>query len=179
MIAAWMVYCVAIAVVFVVVGEALERALHLAGRATRWAWVAALAGSYLVPAAAWLRPNAFGALPVPLAQPVVAGSIDPRPVGGVLPAPTPPFSLGDLDATLTWTWGLSSAALLLSLGTAALRLAGLRRGWRAASVDGRAVLVSDSVGPAVAGVWRPRVVLPEWALRLAEGERRLMLAHED
>src|SRR5437899_3589731 len=100
MIAAWMVYCVAIAVVFVVVGEALERALHLAGRATRWAWVAALAGSYLVPAAAWLRPNAFGALPVPLAQPVAArppataGPIDPRG-GRALPAPTPPVSLGD------------------------------------------------------------------------------------
>jgi len=184
MIAAWMLYCVAIAVLFVVVGEALERALHLAGRATRWAWVAALVASYVVPAAAWLRPSAFGALPVPLAQPVVAGLAatgapsDPQQVGGALPA-TPSFSLGDLDATLTWAWGLSSAALLLSLGVAALRLAALRRGWRSASVDGWAVLVSDNVGPAVAGLWRPRVVLPEWALRLGEAERRLMLAHED
>src|SRR5213592_2588081 len=150
MIAAWMVYCVAIAVVFVVVGEALERALHLAGRATRWAWVAALAGSYLVPAAAWLRPGAFGALPIPLARPVVAGRqatagpIDPLQRGAV---PAPPFSLGDLDATLAWAWRLSSAALLLSLG--------------------------------VAGLWRPRVVLPDWALQLGERERRLMLAHED
>jgi len=64
MIAAWMLYCIAIAVLFVVVGEALERALHLAGRATRWAWVAALAGSYLVPATALLRPSAFAAIPV-------------------------------------------------------------------------------------------------------------------
>ena len=182
MIAAWMVYCVAIAVVFVVVGEALERALHLAGRATRWAWVAALAGSYLVPAAAWLRPGAFGALPIPLARPVVAGRqatagpIDPLQRGAV---PAPPFSLGDLDATLAWAWRLSSAALLLSLGAAALRLAAVRRGWRNATVDGRAVLVSDNVGPAVAGLWRPRVVLPDWALQLGERERRLMLAHED
>ena len=45
MIAAWMLYCVAIAILFAVVGEALERALHLAGRPTRWAWVVALAGS--------------------------------------------------------------------------------------------------------------------------------------
>ncbi len=182
MIAAWMVYCVAIAVVFVVVGEAFERALHLAGRATRWAWVAALAGSYLVPAAAWLRPGAFGALPIPLARPVVAGRqatagpIEPLQGGAV---PAPPFSLGDLDATLAWAWRLSSAALLLSLGAAALRLAAVRRGWRNATVDGRAVLVSDNVGPAVAGLWRPRVVLPDWALQLGERERRLMLAHED
>src|SRR5947209_643341 len=182
MIAAWMLYCIAIAVVFVVVGEALERALHLAGRATRWAWVAALAGSYLVPAAAWLRPGAFGALPIPLARPVVAGRqatagpIDPLQRGAV---PAPPFSLGDLDATLAWAWRLSSAALLLSLGAAALRLSALRRGWRNATMNGRAVLVSQNVGPAVAGLWRPRVVLPDWALQLGEGERRLMLAHED
>ncbi len=185
MIAAWMLYCVAIAVLFVVVGEALERALHLAGRATRWAWVVALAGSYVVPAAAWLRPNAFGALPVPLAQPVgggrqaTAGPSDPPPVGGALPTSLRSFALGDLDGALTWGWGLSSAVLLLSLGAAALRLAALRRGWRDATVDGRAVLVSDDVGPAVAGLWRPRLVLPDWALQLGERERRLMLAHED
>ena len=183
MIAAWMLYCIAIAVLFVVVGEALERALHLAGRATRWAWVAALAGSYLVPATALLRPSAFAAIPVPLAQPAglaaSAGGLDSRPVGGVLPSLTRSFSLGDLDAVLTWAWGLSSAALLLSLGGAALRLAALRRGWRGATVDGRAVLLSDNVGPAVAGLWRSRIVLPDWALRLGEGERRLMLAHED
>src|SRR5207237_681215 len=183
MIAAWMLYCVAIAVLFVVVGEALERALHLAGGATRWAWVVALAGSYVVPAAAWLRPSAFGALPVPLAQPVVAGlratagPSDPPVAGDVLHTSLRSFSLGDLDATLTWAWGLSSAVLLLSLGAAALRLAALRRGWRDATVDGRAVLVSDNVGPAVAGLWRPRVVLPGWALLLGDHERRLMLAH--
>src|SRR6266550_925493 len=182
MIAAWMLYCVAIGLLFVVLGEALERALHLAGRATRWAWVAALAGSYLVPAAALLRPSAFAALPVPLAQPVVAElpatAMDQR-VDGALPKPGPSFSLGDLDTALARVWGLSSAALLLSLGAAALRLAALRRGWRSATVDGRAVLVSDNVGPAVAGLWRSRIVLPDWALRLGEGERRLMLAHED
>jgi len=185
MIAAWMLYCVAIAVLFVVVGEALERSLHLAGRATRWAWVAALAGSYLVPAAAWLRPSAFGALPVSLAQPVVAGlqatagPSDPQHGGGAPPTSVPSFSLGDLDAALTWTWGFSAAALVFALSAAALRLAALRRGWRNATVDGRAVLVSDNVGPAVAGLWRPRVVLPEWAVRLGDRERRLMLAHED
>ena len=179
MIAAWMLYCVAIAVLFVVVGETLERALHLAGRATRWAWVAALAGSYLVPGAALFRPSAFGALPVPLARPVVAGPITSQHLGGAPPPPTRSFSLGDLDAVLAWAWGLSSAALLFSLGAAALRLAMLRRGWRSATVDGRAVLVSVNVGPAVAGLWRSQVVLPEWALRLGEGERRLMLTHED
>jgi len=178
-----MLYCIAIAVLFVVVGEALERALHLAGGATRWAWVAALAGSYLVPAAALLRPSAFAALPVPLAQPAglaaSAGPLDARPVVGVLPSPTRSFSLGDLDAVLTWSWGLSAGAVALVLLGAGLRLAAWRRRWRVTTLDGRTVLVSENVGPAVIGVWRPQVVLPAWSLELRPAERRLMLLHED
>ena len=59
MIAVWMLYCVGIGLAFVVVGYALEKGLHLAGVATRWAWLVALVGSGALPAAAWLRPNAF------------------------------------------------------------------------------------------------------------------------
>src|SRR2546421_5433108 len=179
MIAAWMLYCVAIAVLFVVVGEALERALHLARRATRWAWAPALAGSFAVPAAAWLRPAAFGALPVPLARPVATGPIPPQPVGSVMPTPPRSFSLGDLDAALTWAWGLSAAAVALTLLGTGLRVAAWRRRWRVTTLDGRTVLVSENVGPAVVGVWRPQVVLPAWSLELRSGERRLMLLHED
>jgi len=179
MIAAWMLYCVAIAILFVVVGEALERGLHLAGRATRWAWVVALAGSYLVPAAAWLRPSAFGALPLPLAQPLAPRPITSQQPRGVLPPPTRSFSVGDLDAALTWAWGLSAGAVALALLGAGLRLAAWRRRWRVTTLDGRTVLVSENVGPAVVGVWRPQVVLPAWSLELRSGERRLMLLHED
>src|SRR5437879_12518854 len=176
MIAAWMLYCVAIATLFVVFGEALERALHLAARATRWAWGVARAGSCVVPAAAWLRPKAFGVPPVPLGRAITSGPMMSPRVSSTTFPPMRSLSLGDLDAVLIWAWGLSSAALLLSLGAAALRLAVLRRGWRSATVDRRAVLVSDNVGPAVAGLWRFRVVLPECALGLGAGDRRLMMA---
>src|SRR4029077_3386916 len=121
----------------------------------------------------------FSTLSVPLAAPLATAPIPSQPVGGTVPPTTGSFSLADLDVVLKWAWALSSGALLLSLGAAALGLAALRRGWRNTIVDGRAVYVSDEVGPAVAGLWRPRVVLPEWALGLGEKERRLMLAHED
>src|SRR5213082_472625 len=118
MIAAWMLYCVAIAILFVVVGEALERALHLAGRATRWAWVVALAGSYLVPAAALLRPNTLDTLPIPLTRPVAIAPTRVQPVDRPLLPPARSFSLGDLDAALTWAWGLSAGAVALALAGA-------------------------------------------------------------
>ena len=41
------------------------------------------------------------------------------------------------------------------------------------------MLVSSNIGPAVVGLWAPRVVLPEWALQLSDRERELMLAHEE
>src|SRR5206468_830225 len=89
------------------------------------------------------------------------------------------FSLGDLDAALTWAWGLSAGAVALALLGAGLRLAAWRRRWRVTTLDGRTVLVSENVGPAVIGVWRPQVVLPAWSLELRPAERRLMLLHED
>jgi hypothetical protein len=185
MIAAWMLYCVAIGLASTVVGVALERGLHLAGRPTRWAWVVALAGSFAIPAAAWLRPEAFSsvaiAVPsVPLAQPTDVTGAVPTPATSVATALSPSaFALSDLDAVLRWGWGVSSVLLLSVLGAATLRLAALRRRWRASLLDGKAVVVSDNVGPAVAGLWRPEVVVPGWALALSAPQRRLMLVHEE
>jgi TonB family protein len=172
MIAAWMLYCIAIVLAFVIVGHALERALHLAGRPTRWAWALALAGAVSLAAAAWFRPQAFTTVALPAAERAISAA----------PAPETserPFAWSDLDRPLRWAWGVSSTAVILALATAALRLSALRRRWRAGAVDGRAVLVSENVGPAVVGLWLPRVVFPAWALTLAEGERRLMVAHEE
>jgi len=68
-IAVWMLYCIGIGLAFVVVGFAFERGLHLAGRPTRWAWVVALLGSYLIPVAVWLQPAAFAVQAAPAFPP--------------------------------------------------------------------------------------------------------------
>jgi beta-lactamase regulating signal transducer with metallopeptidase domain len=176
-----MVYCVAIGLAFVVVGHALDRGLHLAGRPTRWAWVIALLGSYVVPAAAWLRPSAFDsfAAPIPAVAPSPMTS-STSTTSTILDQPPPrSFSLSDFDAPLRWGWGLASVALLVTFAVAGIRLAAQRRAWRTSAIAGRLVLVSRDVGPAVVGVWQPRVVLPEWSLQLTPAERELMLAHEE
>ena len=182
MIALWMLYCVGIGLAFVVVGHALERALHFAGRPTRWAWVIALAGSYVVPIAAWVRPDAFAtfAVPVPVQPFTSPAALTASSTSTNLDQPPPSaFSLTDLDPALRWGWILASGGMLVGLTLAAARLLSMRRRWRRSVVDGRDVLVSSDVGPAVVGVWSPRVVLPEWALGLPDRERDLMLAHEE
>ena len=40
------------------------------------------------------------------------------------------------------------------------------------------VLVSADFGPAIVGIWRPRIVIPAWALELPACQRALMMAHE-
>src|SRR5439155_385249 len=179
-----MLYCVGIGLAFVVVGHALERGLHFAGRPTRWGWIIALLGSFVVPIAAWLRPDAFSTFVAPISPPMESSGASSLPptstTSTILPQPSSqPFSLTDLDTPLRWGWGLASIALLLVLGVATTRLVSMQRRWRRAAVDGRHVLVSPNVGPAVVGVWSPRVVLPEWALQLPERERELMLVHEE
>jgi len=180
-IAVWMLYCVGIGLAFVVVGHALERVLHFAGRPTRWAWVIAMVGSYLVPVAAWIRPDAFAtfAAPIPHVIQSPTGSATGTTSTLLRQPGSRPFSLSDLDLPLRWVWGIASVVMLLALVTAATRLVALRRHWRAATIDGRRVFLSENVGPAVAGVWDPRIVIPAWALQLTERQRILMLTHEE
>ncbi|MGH7531014.1 MAG: M56 family metallopeptidase [Gemmatimonadales bacterium] len=173
MIAAWMVYCMGIGLAFVVVGYALERGLHFAGRPTRWAWIVALVGSYLVPAAAWVRPDAVATVTVPIAA-LESPTISPSSIA----RESSRLTLTDLDTPLRWSWGLASLAILAALTVAARRLAVICRHWRSATIDGRSVLISENVGPAVVGVWTPHLVLPEWALLLPPSDRELMLTHE-
>jgi beta-lactamase regulating signal transducer with metallopeptidase domain len=184
MIAAWMVYCIVTGLTLCVAGWGAERALYLARRPTRWAWSIAVLLTLLLPAAAFMRPEEFGSITVPL---VAAPSPSPDNASGsvnitaAINSSVPPggLSWAELDRPLSWVWGLSSALLLLALVGGAARLAALRRRCRRAQVDGRSVLVGEGVGPAVVGLWPPAVVIPDWALALTEQERRLMLAHEE
>src|SRR5947199_8989498 len=140
-----MLYCVGIGLAFVLVGHALARALHFAGRPTRWAWVIAMVGSYLVPVAAWIRPDAFATFAAPIPQVTVS------PTSSILHLPSRPLSLSDLDAALRWGWILASVAMVVTVVVAATRLRSLRRRWRRTAVDGGMVLVSPDLCTAGVG----------------------------
>ena len=182
MIAVWMLYCLAIGVAFSVAGYALERGLHYAGRPARWGWVVALVGSYLIPVAAWVRPEAFSSFVAPISTIVdyaPASTITTSTTPNLDQPSAPAFSLTSFDAPLRLAWGIASLAIVLTLAAAAVRLLALRRRWRQSAVDGHDVLISSNIGPAVVGLWSPRIVLPQWALNLPAAERELMLAHEE
>jgi len=183
MIAAWMAYCLGVTTLLAAGALALDRALRLGRRPTRWVWAGALGASLAFPVAARLRPEAFTTVTVPtLTTAPIRLSYTPaaRPATATPPAlPAPSFSLADLDRPLVWLWVGMSAALCVVLFVAAWRLTRLRRKWQRASLEGRAVLVSDAVGPAVASFWSRDLVFPLWTLNLDDRQRRLMLAHEE
>jgi len=80
---------------------------------------------------------------------------------------------------------LAAALLVLAWGLlSAWRLRRIERVQRSGSssramVDGVAVTLTDTLGPATAGLWRPRVLLPRWVLALPAERRRYVVRHED
>jgi beta-lactamase regulating signal transducer with metallopeptidase domain len=82
------------------------------------------------------------------------------------------------DRMLGSAWLAASAVIALWLVANQRRLRRRLSGYRSRIVDGERVLVSSEFGPAVVGVVRPQIVLPEWALAIGESDRRIIVAHE-
>ena len=82
------------------------------------------------------------------------------------------------DALLPLAWGMASVLLLTLLALAHRRLSGERRRARPVRLQGHSVLVTDRLGPAVAGLRRPVVLVPPWVLALDHASQQLLLAHE-
>lgn len=165
---AWMAYGLVISGLLTVAALLAERAARNAGRPVRGWWIAALAGSLLLPVFAWLWPNAA---PGAASDPAFVIRLQPITIA-------PAESAAEGGSLLLYAWLAASLVMLLVLVLSVLRLRRLRRDWREAEVDGEQVLLSDDVGPAVVGLRRARIVMPDWALEIDRELRRMLLLHE-
>lgn len=180
MIAPWMLYCAAVGLLLSGGALALERALRACALPTRWAWLGALLLTLALPAAMLVLPR--GAPPAPPQRTEVpAGLAGERMDPAELPltgASRPRVDLAALDRPLLLGWGAASGTTLLALLAMAAVLRRRRSGWRAAELAGVPVLISRDTGPAVVGLVRSRIVLPEWAAGADPERRDLLLEHE-
>jgi TonB family protein len=176
MMAAWLTYCTLVAALLGGAAWVAERAGRAQGWSGRWPWAVALAGSLGLPLAAWLRPvSSVASSPAPTILPLPGAYVmESIPSLALQPA----GSTWSADALLLWGWAAASGALLLYLVASGLRVRAEGRAWRRGEVDGVEVMVSERTGPAAVGLFRGRVVLPEWALSLDERLRRLLVLHE-
>ena len=82
------------------------------------------------------------------------------------------------DVTLTALWIASSVLLFAAILFGRWRVAREKRRARAGIVQGHDVLLTRDLGPAVAGIRKPVVFVPDWVVALDDASQRLLLAHE-
>jgi hypothetical protein len=182
MIAAWMAYVVVIAALVSLAALIAERIAILRRLPSRWIWVAALLSSLVLPTLFALNGARLGDRP---AATLIALAAQERPpvherspiawVGGDSTSVTRRVAW---DAWLLAGWSVMSA---LALATLAMGWMQLRRRLRSAVEDemgGASVTVSDDVGPAVVGVFHPRIVVPRWLQQQDAATQGIVIAHE-
>jgi TonB-dependent SusC/RagA subfamily outer membrane receptor len=154
----------------------LDRGLRSLRRPTRWAWALGMtaAVSFVLASAAWsdsaeMAP-AGGVVPVEVLYEMLAGDL--------YQTPTPSSGPISLDGPLTLLWLLGSISLLVAALWAGRLLHRARRRWDTHRLGSQEVLVSDGLGPAVFGLFRPVIVVPHWVLGLSAEEQEMILLHE-
>jgi beta-lactamase regulating signal transducer with metallopeptidase domain len=176
-------YALAVGACLSAVGYFMERALPAAWpRRGVWCFVIALT----VTAPCLLQLVQLGPRPVAIELPVLAAM--PVPSGhahGAAAHAAPDAAWwaqgGSFERTFLTLWALTSAVLLAWGLAGAWRVSRIARNGRNArtAVDGVAVTVTGSLGPATVGCWRPRVVVPRWVLALPGPQRRYVIRHEE
>lgn len=139
----------------------------------RWVWLAALWAPVVL-------------LLVPRAWPELSTA-----VGGATPLTPMVFELPEIfvgaagPSWMSWgaialgvVWATSSALLLFVLARTHVGLALESRRWERTRVSDTEVFISEDTGPAVAGLARPWIVLPRWALNLPSEDLSLIVLHE-
>ena len=172
MILGWILYSVLLAACAAAAAQALELVARRVGRPTRWVWDFALLASVGMSEVGRVTP--LGILPYLLPRAESAPWLA-APAAAFFDAYNPLDRWNPLIASALWA---SSALVAACFAAAIVRLLRRRRAWRAGVVDGHAVLVSESDGPAVFGFGRGTIVLPRWALAADDRVRELMLVHE-
>jgi beta-lactamase regulating signal transducer with metallopeptidase domain len=197
MIISLMVYGALVALLFGCAALATERALAVWNWPRRGLWALSLAISLMFPIAMMLvthkSPETAPMVVPPSQFNEIAGSPPSMSADRTVTATTTPTtmvavtqrrqlsswpSLPEFDRFLKYTWiGLSVVLVTFYVfGWIALRRNARR--WPVATVDGGAVRITESMGPAVLGYFVPEVVIPRWVLAAPSPIRSMMLMHE-
>ena len=176
----WMLWACAMSALVATAGLLGERLLRARGREGRWAWAASLVVAGTLQA--WSLVTQARA-PAP---PTGRGSLD-EALGGLpfvfvdgleAAAVAAPALLERAEPYLIMAWMAASALLTVGLLGGLWRLRSQAKRWADLEIAEHDVLVSDDFGPALVGVWAPRIVLPQWALRLTPEALRITCLHE-
>jgi beta-lactamase regulating signal transducer with metallopeptidase domain len=193
-----MAYTIAVAAALSIVGLCLERVARLHGRPRRMAWMVAMLLSVMFPAAMILvaRPAAIEVVPAPVIEQdlpyIIPAPVDvaeasvatgPAQFMPVIPSPgSAPRSTWTLpqpsDRQLITAWIAASSVMAFYLLGANLLLRRRAADWQKSTAQDQEILVSEVTGPALLGVFSPRIVVPRWLMLQPAAIQSLILEHE-
>lgn len=196
MIAEWMIYQCATALLLGLAALAAERLVDMRRWPRRGIWAASISACLIIPALALLKPapapNVLAAPVAVLQRDSARTRVDIQPRGAekvglvsadhALPESVLQLWSGTTMRTLKWPigriWMGLSLCVLSLYAFATWTLVRRARHWPRQNVEGCVVRISPSTGPAVLGYIRPEIVLPKWCLSASASELRLIIAHE-
>ncbi len=190
MIGTWMLYSIVVTGIISIAGHFAESACLLARRSTRAVWVLVLLGSVAIPTVGLSR-HSPPDLAVSAATPFSSISSS-EGFRNVSPGALQEIHTGQpawlisrvieafapFDTALLGAWLVGSSLWLLILLVSAARVRRSLARWKESVLDGVRVRVSDDIGPALAGIFSYRIVIPAWVEGLSAAERGLVLEHE-
>jgi bla regulator protein blaR1 len=195
-----MSYCVVFAMVMSLLGVAAERLLATGALPRRAVWAIVLTASLTYPTVRILSPSQLSHPPIVLPAIATQSAKDaevlaavPTENRGKSTGPTQPIrqpafveihrhfvwpDLVNWNRALQWLWIASTIAVLVFYSLARLRLRLVSLRWTEERVNGTPVSIADNLGPAVVGLFQPRIVLPRWLLYAPAGQCKMALEHE-
>jgi bla regulator protein blaR1 len=182
----WMLYVIVVSLFLSGAAFAAEHAERLRRGSTRWVWALGISASLLVPAAiasvSIQLPRIPNFITPTVSQRIVAlRQITARELSPAtfLGAGTRQFAARpSLDTLLKHAWFAASVAMLLVLVISAAYLSFRKRRWERGTIAGAPVYITEHAGPAVVGLFRPRIVIPRWVQEASPEIQGHVIAHE-
>ena len=183
MMAAWMTYALVMSLLIGFAALLAERLARIAKLQTRVVWIAALLLSLLLPVSlAWK--DARTSPQRARIELVALASERPRPmhaqspiawIGGATAA-SPVRKIP--DQWLVRGWIIATSLVFGSLLLGQWQLRRRLRDSRAGLLADASVTITDDIGPAVMGIFRPQILIPRWLLQADSNTQHIALAHE-
>ena len=182
----WMLYVVAVSLLLSGAALAAERIALVRRTPTRWQWMLSIAASAVVPAivaSAWVHvphiPSLFGPTVSPQFDSLTLVTSSGFAPSAWVDGGTKSLSaLPRLNTLLAWVWAGASCTLLLALLASGAHLRRRKSGWERGMIAGAPVYITDDVGPAIVGLFRPRIAVPRWLTQTSAQTQELVIAHE-